>query len=326
MSLQPSMADRMLVTGASGFVGSEVVAHAARSGTFTVRAASRREHSVPQGVEVARVGDLGPGTDWAAALDGVTHVVHCAGRAHVLKDHAHDPAAAYHAANAAGTLALARAAAARGVRRFVFISTIKVNGGATPMDAPYTEADAPAPEDDYGRSKLAAEQGLMALANETSMSVTIIRPTLVYGPGVRGNFEQMMKWIARGIPLPFGSVDNRRSMVGRANLVDLIMTCLDHPAAAQQTFLASDIDLPTPQLLRDVGVALGRRARLVPIPSQILSAAAKLVGAGGAASRLLGSLRVDNSKARRLLEWHPVVSFHTELERTAQHFLQSRAA
>lgn len=317
------MADRVLVTGASGFVGSELVSVLARRDPAGVIAASRHAAAQPANVAQVRVGDMGRDADWQHALAAVTHVVHCAARVHVMQETAKDAVQQYRRVNTRGTLDLARQAAAAGVRRFVFLSSIKVSGDATDGRTPFREEDAPNPCDAYGTSKLEAEEGLKQLARESGMDVVVIRPVLVYGPGVRGNFHSMMTWISRGVPLPFGLVRNRRSILGLANLVDLILTCLDHPGAANETFLASDgVDLSTADLLRRTGVAVGRPARLVPVPPPFLRVGAQLVGAGARIRRLLGSLQVDIHKAQRLLGWAPPVSIDDELARTAEHFLE----
>jgi nucleoside-diphosphate-sugar epimerase len=242
-----------------------------------------------------------------------------------MNDVSADPLAAFREVNVEGTLNLARQAAASGVKRFIFISSIKVNGEGTEPGTVYTADDVPAPVDPYGISKLEAEQGLRVLAATTGMEVVIIRPVLVYGPGVKANFLSMMRWLYRGVPLPFGAVRNRRSLVAMDNLVDLIVICSDHPAAANQTFLASDgEDVSTTDLLRKLARALGKSAFLVPIPVWLMSGVATLLGRRPLSQRLFGSLQVDISKNRQLLGWTPPVSLDKALSLTAQHFLDSR--
>lgn len=243
-----------------------------------------------------------------------------------MHDTSSDPLAEFRKVNVEGTLSLARQAAAAGVRRFIFISSIKVNGEGTPVNVPYL-ADAQArPADPYGISKMEAEQGLHALAIETGMEVVIIRPVLIYGPEVKANFLSMMRWLHKGVPLPFGAIHNRRSLVALDNLVDLIVTCIDHPAAANQTFLVSDgEDLSTSELLRRMGAALGKPARLLPVPSWLLEAGAAMLGKKALSQRLCGSLQVDIGKARELLNWTPPVSVDEALHKTARHFLEQQS-
>jgi nucleoside-diphosphate-sugar epimerase len=240
-----------------------------------------------------------------------------------MHDESSDPLAEFRKVNVEGTLNLARQAAEAGVRRFIFISSIKVNGEGTPLGSPYRADAQPQPADSYGISKMEAEQGLRALAAETGMEVVIIRPTLVYGPGVKANFLSMMRWLHKGVPLPFGAIHNQRSLVALDNLVDLIVTCIDHPAAANQTFLVSDgEDLSTTELLRRMATALGKPARLLPVPSWLLEAGASILGKKALSQRLCGSLQVDISKTRELLGWTPPLSVDAALRKTAAHFLE----
>jgi UDP-glucose 4-epimerase len=264
------------------------------------------------------MGDLEPSTDWTVALEGVAVVVHCAARVHVMADTATNPLEEFRRVNVQGTLNLAQQAAAAGVRRFVFVSSIKVNGEATQLGCLFTADDAPAPLDAYGVSKMEAEQGLREIALQTGMEVVIIRPPLVYGPGVKANFAAMMRWLRRGVPLPLGAIHNQRSLVALDNLVDLIVVCLTHPAAANQTFLVSDgEDVSTTGLLRRMGQALGHPARLIPVPVSWLKLAAALVGKQDVAQRLCGSLQVDIEKTQRLLGWAPPLSLDEGLRRAA---------
>lgn len=259
--------------------------------------------------------------DWDGALAECDVVVHSAARVHVMNDTESDPLAAFRRVNVDGTLALARQAIAAGVKRFVFISSIKVNGEGTAPGRPYAANDTPQPQDPYGTSKLEAETALQALARDTGLEVVIVRPVLVYGPGVKANFLNMMRWLDRGIPLPFGAIDNRRSLVAVENLVDLVVTCIGHEAAANQVFLVSDgEDLSTTGLLRRMGQALGRPARLLPVPAGLLSAGAKALGKGSLSQRLCGSLQVDISKTRDLLGWRPPIDVDTALRAAARHY------
>ena len=260
-------------------------------------------------------------TDWTQSLLDCEVVIHAAARVHVMRESSKDPLASFRKVNVEGTLNLARQAAAKGVRRFIFISSIKVNGEET-FGVPYTADSEPAPVDPYGISKLEAEQGLMSIASQTGMEVVIIRPVLVYGPGVKANFLSMMKWLSQGIPLPFGAINNRRSLVALGNLVDLVVTCIDHPKAANQKFLVSDgDDLSTTMLLNKMAQALNKPARLLPIPSFFLKLAAFLLGKQSLSQRLCGSLQVDIDKNRELLGWKPPLSVDSALGATARDFL-----
>lgn len=318
------MADRfnVLVTGANGFVGSAVITALTSLDAFKILGAVRvMSGGPPCEFNVIAVGNLNADTDWSSALHGQEIVIHTAARVHVMNDTADDPLVEFRKANVDGTLSLARQAAAAGVQRFIFISSIKVNGEGTELGHPYRADDTPAPQDPYGVSKMEAEQGLRVLASETGMEVVIIRPVLVYGPGVKANFRSMMSWLRKGIPLPLGATGNKRSLVAVDNLVDLIATCIDHPAAANQTFLVSDgEDLSTTQLLQRMGSALGRPARLLPVPASLLQAGAAMLGRRAIAQRLCGSLQVDIGKTRELLAWAPPVSVDDALRKTARAF------
>lgn len=317
---------KILVTGASGFIGSALCRQLASNVGSDTRAALRGNGQAPvAGAQAVRIADLAASTDWAAALAGVDTVVHAAARVHVMKETASDSLAEFRRVNVEGTLNLARQAAAAGVRRFIFISSVKVNGELSQPGKPLHADDVPAPQDAYGLSKLEAEQGLRQLAATTAMQVVVIRPTLVYGPGVKANFHSMMRWVQRGVPLPFAKVDNRRSLVSVANLVDLIITCIDHPNAANQTFMASDgEDASLSQLLHALGRVLGQPARLLPVPVGVLHGAAQLVGRRDLAQRLLGSLQVDIAKNRQLLGWYPPYTLEQGLKMTAQSLLEAR--
>lgn len=310
-----------LVTGANGFVGSALCARLRRDGVF-VRGAVRALSPTPDSSEALGIGSLSSDTDWTEALKNVDLVVHLAARVHVMNDRSSDPLAAFRHVNVEGTTALARQAAVAGVRRFVFLSSVKVNGEFTEEEHPFSADDAPAPEDSYGVSKYEAEQLLRQIAAETGMEVVIIRPPLVYGPGVKANFESMMRWTARGLPLPLAAVtENRRSLVALDNLVDLIVTCLNHPAAANQTFLVSDgEDLSTAQLLKRMGTAIGQPARLFHLPPMLLKLGASVLNRPGIYQRLCGSLQLDIAKTRQLLGWTPPVSVDDGLRRAAEGF------
>lgn len=299
-------ADRILVTGATGFLGRAVVDHLAAGGR-KVRAGVRSEcGGWPAGVETAAVGELSEATDWSAALAGVDAVVHCAARAHVLKETSADPLAQFRAVNTAATLALARQAVAAGVRRFVFISSIGVNGAET-NGRPFRHDDPPHPHSPYAVSKHEAEQGLHAIAAETGLEVVVIRPPLIVGPDPKGNLATLERVIGKGLPLPFGLVTrNRRDVVSRGALCDLIETVLDHPAAAGETFLVSDGEpISTRTLLERMAAARGRSIRLLPVPPTLLALPLKLAGKGAMAAQLFGDLEVDIDHTRRTLNWAP---------------------
>ena len=311
----------VLVTGAYGFVGSALCARLRRDGV-SVRGATRSVSSQSDDAETIAIGSISSGTDWAVALKNVEQVVHLVARVHVMNDKSSDPLAEFRRVNVEGTSALARQAVAAGVRRFVFLSSIKVNGEFTEQGQSFATDDVPAPEDPYGVTKYEAENLLRQIASETGMEVVIIRPPLVYGPGVRANFESMMRWLARRVPLPLAAVaQNRRSLLALDNLVDLIVTCLHHPAAANQTFLVSDgEDLSTAQLLKRLGDAMGQPASVFYLPPALLKLGATVLNRPGIYQRLCGSLQLDISKTRRLLGWTPPVSVDEGLRRTAEGF------
>lgn len=318
----------MLVTGATGFVGGAIARRLSADPAFQPRAAVRRAGAIlPPDVERILVESLDARTSWRAALDGVDAVVHAAARVHVMHDDAVAPFAEFRRVNVDGTVNLARQAAEAGVRRFVFISSIKVNGECTPADQPFTSEDRPRPADPYGISKLEAEQGLREVARLTGLEVVVLRPVLVYGPGVGANFRSMLGWLHRGLPLPFGAVRNRRSLVALDNLTDLAVRTLTHPAAANGTFLVSDgEDLSTPELLRRAAAALGTSARLVSVPPAMLTMVARLAGRQALLRRLGGSLCVDISQTRASLDWSPPVRVDDALAATARHYLEHPTA
>jgi nucleoside-diphosphate-sugar epimerase len=316
----------VLVTGASGFVGAAVAARLVQLGCPNTRAAVRRAYTqLPLGVEGCVVPTLATDTDWTSALAGIDSVVHAAARVHVMRESTTDPLDAFRRVNVEGTLNLARQAAQAGVRRFVFISSIKVNGEATEPGRPFRADDEPAPQDAYGVSKLEAEVGLRALAETTGMEVVIIRPVLVYGPGVRANFQALMSLVNKGVPLPFGRTSNRRSLVALDNLVDLVCTCLEHPAAAHQTFLVSDGEaVSTAGLVRAMAMALGKKPRLLDVPLPWMSRMAQALGQGAVTQRLFESLEVDIDKNRQLLGWEPSTQMADALLATARPYVEAR--
>ena len=307
---------RLLVTGANGFVG-RALYDALRRAEHAVAAGVRRPCGLAEEAILPALD--GDAAAWKAGLPSLAFdtVVHLAARVHVMQESKSDATSLYRSANATATLVLARAAACAGVRRFVFLSSVKVNGESTPAGHPFTAEHIPTPQDPYGISKMEAEQGLRQIANETGMEVVIVRPPLVYGPGVKANFASLMRAVQRGVPLPLASVThNRRSFVALDNLVDLLITCIDHPAAANQTFLVSDgEDLSTTDLLRRLGRAMDKPTRLFPVPPSLLQLGANLLGKGDMAQRLLGNLQVDISHTRDTLNWTPPISVDEGLRR-----------
>jgi len=306
----------ILVTGGTGFVGSALLP-VLQSQFHEVTAVGRRTQDKSHaGLRSFGVGNIDGATMWSTELRGTDAVIHLAARVHVMLDTVSDPLAEFRRVNTEGTLNLARQAAKAGVRRLVYLSSIKVNGETTASDRPFTPNDLASPQDPYGISKHEAEVGLREISRTTGMQVVIIRPALVFGKGAKGNFKSLMKLVASGIPHPLASINNLRSFVGIDNLVDFIVTCLEHPAAANETFMVSDgEDLSTPDLIRRMARAMNRPARLLPVPVWALKAGASLLGKGDAVQRLCGNLQVDISKARSLLGWVPLVSVDEGLRR-----------
>jgi nucleoside-diphosphate-sugar epimerase len=305
----------VLVTGANGFVG-QPLCEALRQHEHLVRAVVRQ---VGEDTRVTAIGEIDEKTDWKSALLGIDVVIHLAARVHVMQDEAADPLAEFRRINTAGTENLARAAAANGVKRFVYVSSIKVNGEATDAEQKFTEADLPAPQDPYGISKFEAEFALHRVAKETHLEIVVVRPPLVYGAGVKGNFAQMMRVLNQHIPLPLAAIHNQRSMIYVGNLVDALIACATHVNAAGNTYLLSDgEDVSTPNLLRQLGLALGKSARLFPFPATLLQLLAKLLGKGEQVARVTQSLKVDSGKIRRDLGWTPPFSLQQGLAITAQ--------
>ncbi|MDB4888764.1 MAG: galE [Gemmatimonadetes bacterium] len=315
--MQPDRA-RVLVTGASGFVAGAVVRRGAMDGSLAIRAATRQDGGAfPSNVERVLVDAPFEQHDWTSALADVHVVVHAAARVHIMRDSSSDALSEFRRINVEGTMNLARRAAKAGVRRLVFLSTIKVNGERTTRERPFTPDDLPAPVDPYGLSKLEAEIALRQLASDSGMEVVIIRPVLVYGPGVKGNFRSLLRWVRRGIPLPLGSIENRRSLVALDNLVDLILLSVRHPAAANQTFLVSDgNDVSTTELLYRLADAMHVSPRLFPVSERVLYWLAALVRRSGEAERVIGSLCVDIAKTRAMLGWTPPQKMDVALRQT----------
>jgi nucleoside-diphosphate-sugar epimerase len=296
----------LLVTGANGFIGRALCKKMLADG-WQVRVAVRgatQMTALSSRVEGMQVGDIGPDTDWSKALNGVDAVVHLAARVHVMDDSASDSLVAFRWVNVKGTERLAQQAVAANVRRFFFMSSVKANGEERAQ--PYTERDMPMPLDPYGISKWEAEQKLHKVAKETGMELVVLRPPLVYGPGVKANFLRLLKVVDRGIPLPFANVNNLRSLIYLENLLDALVACITHPKAAGQTFLVSDnMDLSTPELIRLMVEAMGRKARLFSFPPRMLKIIGKITGRSSEIHRLIESLCVDSSKIRTMLGWNP---------------------
>lgn len=309
--------NKVLVTGANGFVGRALVSSMMQLDVNKPVAAVRNKcESLPIQVECIEVGDLSPNQNWSLALENIQTIVHTAGRVHVMKDDEFDPIEVFRLINTASTLNLARQAAKAGVKRFIFLSTIKVLGESTTGRLPFTEKDSCNPVDPYAVSKMEAETGLMKLAEETSMEIVIIRPPLIYGPGVKGNLASMQRWIARGIPLPLGAIDNQRSLLALDNLVDFICHCITEQRAANQIFVLSDgEDISTTELIRKLAHAQNKKARLLPVRAGFMKFAAGLLGKRDMADRLFGSLQIDSTKARAWLGWSPKLTIDEQLKK-----------
>jgi nucleoside-diphosphate-sugar epimerase len=309
---------KFLVTGANGFVGKALCTELLRRGE-AVSAAVRSASSVVEGVESIVVGAIDGNTNWRSALSDVDVVIHLAARVHVMKDKAVDPLAEFLKVNLHGTENLARQAAQAGVKRFVYLSSIKVNGESTTGNQPYSESDQPNPQDPYGISKWRAEQALQRIAQETGLETVIVRSPLIYGPGVRGNFISLMNAIDKGLPLPLAGAQNLRSLLYVGNLVDALIACATHPAAAGQTYLLSDgEDVSTAMLVEKIAQAMGHKNRSFYFPPSLLLAVAGVLGKSAQVGRLFGSLQVSNQKICRELNWHPPFTLQQGLYSSAE--------
>ncbi|MCF6250293.1 MAG: SDR family oxidoreductase [Methylococcaceae bacterium] len=317
---------KILITGATGFVGKRLCNELQNDNHEVYVAIRKKTESVVEKIYQFEIGDLSAEIDWSKVLQGVEVVVHTAARVHIMNDSVVDPITEFRRVNTAATLTLARQAATSGVKRFIFISSIKVNGEMTKPNHPFQPDDAFIPVDPYALSKYEAEQGLLKVAEETRMELVIIRPPLVYGAGVRANFASMMKWIKIGIPLPLGAVRNQRSFVALDNLVSFIIHCIDHPKAANEIFLISDgEDVSTTELLRKVAKVFGQKAFLLPVPITWMRLVATLMGKSDVTNRLFGSLQVDSSKVYELLGWKQVITMDEQLKKTADAYLNEKA-
>lgn len=311
---------KILVTGASGFIGRHLCG-ALQTHDFSFRPIVRTPSSIIKNSESIALGDINAVTNWHEALIGIDTIIHLAARVHVMNETTSDPWAEFRATNVDATVNLAKQAIQAGIKRFIFVSTIKVNGEET-HHQPFTPFDIPAPLDFYGQSKLEAEIALQKLAQESGLELVIIRSPLVYGPHVRANFYKLMQITKMGLPLPFRGVDNRRSMVAIDNLVDLLITCIDHPAAANQIFLVSDgDDLSLSRLIQLIAKAMNQGIWLLPAPIKLIQMLAALTGKSAAINRLFGSLQVDISHTKKTLNWQPLISVEQGIQKTVQHFL-----
>ncbi|WP_198246787.1 UDP-glucose 4-epimerase family protein [methane-oxidizing endosymbiont of Gigantopelta aegis] len=324
----------ILVAGATGFVGSVLVNYLIKTGQKVISLSRQQTNLLPTEVEQL-IGSMESLIDDAQSsrkqlkhqLQNIDVVIHLAARVHMMQEKSENPLHEFRLVNCDASLALAKMAADSGVKRFIYLSSVKVNGEMTELNKPFKPDDFVEPDDPYGLSKYEAEQGLLKLVRETNMEVVIIRPPLVYGPGVKANFAAMMKWVNKGIPLPFGAIHNKRSLVALDNLVSFIIHCIDHPKAANEIFLISDgEDVSTTELLRKVAKALDNPPRLVPVPVSWMRFVAKLLGKEQVANRLFGSLQVDSAKARELLGWKPVITMDEQLRKTAEVFLNKKAS
>ncbi|HIH0818805.1 TPA: UDP-glucose 4-epimerase family protein [Vibrio cholerae] len=312
---------KILLTGATGFVGQHIFKAIDKKFATVVFGRKRSNDYLGEFIEY----DLKNTPDEGLNLQGIDVVIHSAARAHIMHDASLDPLAEYLLVNTEATLTLAKSAAKSGVKRFIFISSIKVNGESTSGRMPFTSSDQPCTSDHYGQSKLEAENRLKDLAAKTGLEVVIIRPTLVYGLGVKANFASLMKLISKGMPLPFGCITkNKRSLVSVDNLVDLIITCIDHPKAANQVFLVSDDhDVSTSEMVRELAIALEKTTWQLPVPIWCYKLFGKLFGKSDIVDRLTGSLQVDISHTKETLGWKPPQTLQEGFKQTAQAFLQA---
>ena len=313
------LAVKVLVTGASGFVGKALCTYLVLRDFDVVATVQNLADALVPKVNYRIVTEICASTDWDDALAGVQTVIHCAARVHVMRDHAQDPLTEFRRVNSLGTETLARAAAHCGMKRLVFLSSIKVNGESAPSDAPFDQTSPAKPLDPYAISKWEAEQVLTRVSAETGLEIVVLRCPLVYGPGVKGNFLRLLQVVDRGIPLPLALARNRRSLIYLDNLTDTIVTCLTHPAAAGKTFLVSDgEDVSTAELIARIAQALGKPSRLWPCPLGLIKLAGRLTGKSDEIARLLGSLCMDSSKIRSELDWMPPYTLEQGLAETVR--------
>lgn len=312
----------ILITGSNGFLGSHIVERVKEQPLILLDRGIENKHPTYSFFQ----GEINSHNDYMKALQGCQAVIHCAARVHIMGDKEAEPLELYREVNTRGTINLAKQAMDSGVKRFIFISSIKVNGEGTLVGRPFKSEDNHAPEDDYGLSKSEAEKQLVAIAKDSGMEVVIIRPTLVYGPGVKANFASLMNLVSKGIPLPFGCLtQNKRSLVSVDNLVDLIITCIDHPKAANQVFLVSDDqDVSTSEMVREMAIALNKRSWQLPVPVWCYKLVGKLFNKSDVVDRLTGSLQVDITHTKQTLGWAPPQTLQQGFKQTADSFLSSK--
>jgi UDP-glucose 4-epimerase len=318
---------KILITGANGFVGLPLVQHLTSTGHQVVGVVRSHDSltTLNSHIQLKAIGDIDEITDWQDCLDGAKSVIHLANRAHVMDEQTSNSLALYRKVNTEGTLNLARQAAAAGVKRFIFLSSIKVNGESTLPGQTLTCNDRHVPNDPYGLSKYEAELGLRLIAEKTDLELVIIRPPLIYGPGVKANFLKMMQWVEKGIPLPLGAIHNQRSMLGLDNLINFIELCLAHPDAAGQTFLVSDDhDVSTTELLREIAAAMHRPSRLISISQYFIDKLLIFLGQERISEKLCGSLKLDISLTKTRLSWKPPHTFKDQLSKTVLDYLSRR--
>ena len=315
---------KVLVTGATGFVGSALMSALVTEPHIEARGAARSGSEQDRATApIYGVGNIDAKTNWQPCLEGVDAVVHLAARAHVLQESCKDPLSVFREVNVQGTINLAKQCIEAGVKRFVFVSSIGVNGNTT--ERPFTEFCEPKPHADYAISKFEAEQQLTALLENASMELVIVRPPLVYDAAAPGNFRRLLAFVSKGLPLPFGMLENKRSMVSRTNLVDILKLCLTHPAAANEVFLAGDgEDFSTSEIVTLLAKGMGKSATLIPVPLFVLRTASTLLGRRGMYVQLCESLQVDSSKIRQLLGWKPKTNAQTQLIKAGREYLDSR--
>ncbi len=308
---------RILITGATGFVGSRLLLKLKDKGHFCRAAVRRASSSVDVQTDSVIVGEIDAQTDWSQAVKDIDVVVHLAARVHIMNDQVENPLLEFRKINLEGTRSLAEAAIKAGAKRFVYISSIKVNGEAT-YALPFTSQDSPSPSDPYAIAKWEAERALQELSQESGLEVVIIRPTLVYGPGVKANFLNLVKLVRKRIPLPLAGIKNKRNLVALDNLVDLIVTCCEHPDAGGHVFLAADDEaVSTAELVTNIAKSFGQRSPVFFFPPMLMAWACRLLGKQAIWNRLAGSLQVDNSEAKKIMGWQPVTSMDEELKRIA---------